>query len=153
MSDKTPDYDDDLSLYNEQMKTYARRTPDKNRLVLPDGTTEKTTRTCGAHLIMDIDFDGDVIDYIGHSLEACTLTRVVLGIFIKTAVGMNEQQVRWGYEGFKSWLDGTSDDLPEGWTELQILEPARGYTVRHEAMLLPFTAALDIFDQRGSKTE
>ena len=103
---------------------------------------EARSRTCGSIVAISAgcDSDGQLVD-IGMKVSACAVGQAAAAIFAREARGMDIVEVGSMLHGVGSWLDGEapSSILPR----LELLEPAIPHKGRHEAILLPWRAALD----------
>ncbi|WP_421991406.1 iron-sulfur cluster assembly scaffold protein [Qipengyuania sp.] len=98
------------------------------------------SRSCGSVIELSSAQD-DYLAKVGLKVTACAVGQASAAIFAREAQGMNTDDVRGVLVSLSDWLEGDvpSTILPR----LQLLEPARPHRGRHEAILLPWRAALD----------
>lgn len=107
------------------------------------------SRTCGSEIILSgtgVESDGQSEDEsalgtIGMTVTACAIGQASAAIFADCATGQSAQAIRAIAQNMEEWIKGdrTSEFLPR----LDLLEPARAFPARHDAILLPWRAALD----------
>ena len=103
------------------------------------------SRSCGS--VIDLSSSGGSLEDLGLRVSACAVGQASAAIFARESSGMNAAAVAAMVENLGEWLQGQapSSILPR----LELLEPARPHLGRHEAILLPWRAALGAL----SKTE
>lgn len=103
------------------------------------------SRSCGS--VIDLSSSGGSLEDLGLRVSACAVGQASAAIFARESSGMDAAAVAAMVENLGGWLQGQapSSILPR----LELLEPARPHLGRHEAILLPWRAALDAL----SKTE
>ena len=103
------------------------------------------SRSCGS--VIDLSSSGGSLDDLGLRVSACAVGQASAAIFARESSGMDAAAVAAMVENLGEWLQdqAPSSILPR----LELLEPARPHLGRHEAILLPWRAALDAL----SKTE
>ncbi|HAD17512.1 MAG TPA: Fe-S cluster protein [Erythrobacter sp.] len=103
------------------------------------------SRSCGS--VVNLSSSGGSLEDLGLRVSACAVGQASAAIFARESSGMDAAAVAAMVENLGEWLQGQapSSILPR----LELLEPARPHLGRHEAILLPWRAALDAL----SKTE
>ncbi len=103
------------------------------------------SRSCGS--VIDLSSSGGSLEDLGLRVSACAVGQASAAIFARESSGMDAAAVAAMVENLGEWLQdqAPSSILPR----LELLEPARPHLGRHEAILLPWRAALDAL----SKTE
>lgn len=98
------------------------------------------SRSCGSEIRLS-SAGTDRLATIGLSVTACAVGQASAAIFAREAEGMDAAEVARMLASLGRWLEGeeSSTFLPR----LELLEPARAHRGRHEAILLPWRAALD----------
>ena len=98
------------------------------------------SRSCGSVIELSSS-RSDRIETIGLRVTACAVGQASAAIFAREAAGSDAAALAAMLERLETWLEGDvpSDFLPR----LELLEPARVHRGRHEAILLPWRAALD----------
>lgn len=103
---------------------------------------EVRSRTCGSTLAIGCTIDGaGAISSVGMKVSACAVGQAAAAIFAGDAVGRNFADLEAAERSIAAWLS-SGDELPD-WPRLGMLEPALPHQGRHEAILLPWRAALD----------
>ena len=98
------------------------------------------SRSCGS--MIDLSSERlDMLERVGLKVTACAVGQASAAIFAREAGGMDLAAVARTLDALSAWLgDGApSTILPR----LELLEAARPHRGRHEAILLPWRAALD----------
>lgn len=103
------------------------------------------SRSCGS--VIDLSSSGGSLEDLGLRVSACAVGQASAAIFARESSGMDAAAIAAMVENLGEWLQdqAPSSILPR----LELLEPARPHLGRHEAILLPWRAALDAL----SKTE
>ena len=103
------------------------------------------SRSCGS--VIDLSSSGGSLEDLGLRVSACAVGQASAAIFARESSGMDAAAIAAMVENLGKWLrdQAPSSLLPR----LELLEPARPHLGRHEAILLPWRAALDAL----SKTE
>ena len=103
------------------------------------------SRSCGS--VIDLSSSDGSLEDLGLRVSACAVGQASAAIFAHESSGMDAAAVAAMVENLGEWLQdqAPSSILPR----LELLEPARPHLGRHEAILLPWRAALDAL----SKTE
>ncbi|MBX7496092.1 iron-sulfur cluster assembly scaffold protein [Qipengyuania sp. 6B39] len=107
------------------------------------------SRTCGSTIALSADCDSEARLFgIGMRVSACAVGQASAAIFAREAREMGIGEVGSVLHELGSWLEGKapSSILPR----LELLEPARPHKGRHEAILLPWRAALDALSKAES---
>ena len=130
------------SLYSPQMLALAVELADIPLDPRAPFSGEARSRTCGSTLALGCAIDGDgAISAIGMKVSACAVGQAAAAIFAHGAVGRIRKELLAAERGIAAWLSG-GGKLPD-WPRLEVLEPALPHKGRHEAILLPWRAALD----------
>ena len=103
-------------------------------------TGEARSRSCGSTIALS-SARPDSIERLGLRISACAVGQASAAIFAREAPNMTGETLAATLEELRLWLRGqrASTLLPR----LELLEPARPHAGRHEAILLPWKAALD----------
>ena len=98
------------------------------------------SRSCGSTIALSSERP-DALEGVGLQVTACAVGQGSAAIFAREAGGMDATAVAKTLEAMIAWLEGEAPStiLPR----LELLEPARPHRGRHEAILLPWRAALD----------
>lgn len=102
---------------------------------------EARSRSCGSTLALGCttDADGGIAE-IGMRVSACAVGQASAAIFAKEAHGRNSASLERSLAGVESWLAG--DTERPAWPGLEALDPVLPHTGRHDAIRLPWRAAL-----------
>ena len=98
------------------------------------------SRTCGSTVELS-SRSGDAIDEPGLKVAACAVGQAAAAIFAAHAQGRTLGDCERALDDIVGWLGG-SGGLPN-WPGIAALEAARDYPGRHEAIQLPWRAAID----------
>ena len=104
------------------------------------------SRSCGS--VIDLSSSGGSVEDLGLRVSACAVGQASAAIFARESSGMDAAAVAAMVENLGEWLQGQapSSIIPR----LELLEPARPHLGRHEAILLPWRAALDALSNTGA---
>lgn len=106
------------------------------------------SRTCGSTIELGLELDGEGrIARLGMRISACAVGQASAALFARSAIGRSADEIARTSARIEGWL-GSGGDLPD-WPGLGVLEPARALTSRHEALILPWKAALSVLFKPG----
>lgn len=105
------------------------------------------SRTCGSTVTMSLRGDGR-IDALGLRVAACAVGQAAAAVFARGAVGRSPEELECTLAQMRGWLAGEGG-LPD-WPGIEALIPALDHPGRHEAILLPWRAALDALCNTGT---
>lgn len=107
------------------------------------------SRTCGSevHVGLELD-DAGIIQRIGMKVAACAVGQASAALFAAGAQGLGTEEISEQMNAMELWImgEGSGPAVPR----LELIEPARAYPARHEAILLPWRATLDALSQAGN---
>ncbi|WP_209347617.1 iron-sulfur cluster assembly scaffold protein [Pontixanthobacter sp. CEM42] len=99
------------------------------------------SRSCGSTLAIAIEPREDSsIQSIGLQVSACATGQASAAIFAKAAKGTTKADLQRAMRSLEVWLANGSDLCD--WPSLALLTEARAYPARHEAIMLPWRAAV-----------
>ena len=102
---------------------------------------EARSRRCGSTLALAFEVDAaGRIAQIGLRAHACAIGQASASVFANAAAGRTRGDIAAARAALAAWLAGDGP-LPE-WPGLMLIEPARAYPARHDAILLAWDAAL-----------
>lgn len=102
---------------------------------------EVRSRTCGSTLRLACDVDGEgAVSHVGLQVSACAVGQASAAIFASQVAGRDAVMLAQAMQEIEDWLAGEGP-LP-GWPRFELLAPALPHKGRHEAILLPWRAAL-----------
>lgn len=101
------------------------------------------SRSCGSTLTLGLSFDpqGRVVR-AGVRSQACAIGQASAAVFVQGVEGRSEAEIVAASQAVTSWVGGEAP-LP-AWPGLETIAAARDYPGRHGALLLPWTAALQL---------
>ena len=133
------------ALYSTELLALAIELADYPFDAAASAKVHARSRSCGS--VIDLSSSGGSLEDLGLRVSACAVGQASAAIFARESSGMDAAAVAAMVENLGEWLrdQAPSSILPR----LELLEPARPHLGRHEAILLPWRAALDAL----SKTE
>lgn len=134
-------------IYNKDVLRLAADISRTEPLEAPDATVDAASPLCGSSITVDLSVsDGKITDY-AHRLKACALGQASASVMAAVAVGLDRVEIEQARDQIEAMLK-QGDTPPEGvWTPLKALAPAKDAAARHGAILLPFRAVLEAWDQ------
>jgi NifU-like protein involved in Fe-S cluster formation len=109
---------------------------------------EARSASCGSTIRLGLSLSGgDVVDRIGLRSQACAIGQASAAIFAQSASGRTAQDIRTTGRAIADWLKGEGD-MPD-WPGLAAIAAARDYPARHGAVMLPWTAAIQLLPSGG----
>ncbi|MCW0232538.1 MAG: iron-sulfur cluster assembly scaffold protein [Ferrovibrio sp.] len=141
------------ALYNEKILNFAAHIGQTERLAAPDATVTHHSPLCGSRITVDLTLapDGRVAAY-GQQVRACALGQAAASILGQHIVGQDAATLRQLVGVMRSMLK--ENGAPPGpdfaggaFCDLEVLVPVREHKARHNAVLLPFEAAVKAIDQ------
>ena len=102
---------------------------------------EVSSRSCGSTLAMSVKTNADgAIDAIGMRVTACAIGQAAAAIFARNAKGRSLADIQRSGEALLGWLN-RSGEMPQ-WAGIATLDNARAFPARHDAILMPWRAAV-----------
>ena len=102
---------------------------------------EARSKSCGSTVGLGIGADPDrKVGEIGISVTACAIGQGAAAIFAAAAKGKSLDELEDELRQLEGWLRSGGDTPPI--ERIELLEHARGYPARHDAILLPWKAAI-----------
>ncbi len=98
------------------------------------------SRTCGSTISLS-GGSPERIDDLGMRVAACAVGQAAAAVFAQSAQGRDAADIGHTLDELRGWIAG-SGPAPD-WPGIAALEPALPHAGRHEAILLPWRAALD----------
>ena len=99
------------------------------------------SRSCGSSVGISVSLDNaGAISDIGMNSVACAIGQAASAVFAQDAKGKNMQDVTAARRSIADWLTGAGD-MPT-WRSIDALSRARDFPGRHDAIVLPWTAAI-----------
>lgn len=138
------------SLYSRDILRLAASIPHHARLAAPGASVEKHSPVCGSRVVVDLDCDaGGRVTALGQEVKACALGQASAALLGAHAIGRSAAELATARDALADYLSGGRDD-PGDWPGLEIFAPARAFTARHGAILLPFQAAAEAANRASS---
>jgi NifU-like protein involved in Fe-S cluster formation len=110
---------------------------------------EARSRSCGSSLTLGLLFDdAGRIARVGLRSQACAIGQASAAIFAQAATGRSAEDIGATAAGVTRWLAGEGA-LPD-WPGIETIAAARDYPGRHGALMLPWTAALQLLSTRAT---
>lgn len=105
-----------------------------------DHIAEMRSKICGSTITMGLNCSvSGYVSEVGLSVSACAIGQASAAIFARSAMGLSAKDLTAYLADIESWLDDRSD-LPDI-VSFDLLLPAKAYSARHGALLLPWRAA------------
>ena len=102
---------------------------------------EDQSRVCGSRVTIGmVASQNGRVERIGSRVTACAIGQAAAALFLYGAPGRSATDIASAMRQIEAWLGGSADS-PD-WPEIDRLSAARAYPARHEAILLPWRAAL-----------
>lgn len=101
-------------------------------------TGDARSRTCGS--TVSLSASTGELDGIGLRVSACAVGQAAAAIFAGAAQGKAKSEIAAAEDAIRRWLEG--DGAQPDWPRIALLAPALPHRGRHEAILLPWRAAL-----------
>lgn len=142
-------FDDDaeLAFYNKELIALSGQAAAPHRLDRPDYAARAVSPICGSEVEIELKVDNGKIFAVGFDVDACALTRSVVAVMKKAAIGKTREEIKQAGADLEAMLQG-KNTFPSGdWQTLKILAPVKDYTARHNAILLPFEAVEKAFSK------
>ncbi len=128
------------ALYSPRLLALAVELADYPLDASPAATGRARSRTCGSTLVLS-SADSERISRVGLAVTACAVGQAAAAIFASAAQGLGPDDLTRHSAAIEAWLEeGRS---PPDWPRLDLLAAAQPHRGRHEAILLPWRAALD----------
>lgn len=97
---------------------------------------------CGSTLELGLELDPqDRISALGLKVHACAIGQASAALFAAAATNKDRSDIAGTLAELEIWLTKKQSPRP-AWLGLEVIAPARAYTARHGAILLPWKAAL-----------
>jgi NifU-like protein involved in Fe-S cluster formation len=130
------------ALYNRDILRLAASLIPGDRLEHADGIAEARAPLCGSRIQAEVAFTPDhKISALALRASACALGQASAAILRANAVGADIETVATIRAQISDMLT-VGAEPPQIWPELILLSPAKNYTSRHAAILLPYDALL-----------
>ena len=113
-------------------------------------TASARSRTCGSTMTIGLDCDDEGrVRRFGTQVSACAVGQASAAIMVAHLEGASLRQIRETHDAIADWLAGDAP-LPD-WPGFVPLEPAKAHRGRHEALLLPWKAAMDALSSDAAR--
>ncbi|WP_435656672.1 iron-sulfur cluster assembly scaffold protein [Brucella pituitosa] len=128
------------ALYHRDLRDWATLVRNDKRLVPPDVSITRNSRTCGSSITLDIRRDEDLILEVGWRTRACTLGMASTAVVVRHAPGQSVAEVAHVAEKLRRLLAGENVSFTGQWEDLARFTAARDFPTRHNSIMLPFEA-------------
>jgi NifU-like protein involved in Fe-S cluster formation len=130
-------------LYSRDILRLAASIPHLGRLEDAQARAEKRSAVCGSRIAVDLRLDADGrVSGLGQEVKACALGQASASLMGAHALGRRADELVQARDALASYLRGERDDAGD-WPGLEALSPARPFTARHAAILIPFEAVAE----------
>ncbi len=130
------------TLYNRDILRLAASLVPDDRLENADGVAEARAPLCGSRIQAEVAFTPDhKISSLALRASACALGQASAAILRANAVGADIATIAQIRGQIADMLSGKAQP-PQIWADLALLGPAKDYSSRHAAILLPYDALL-----------
>lgn len=110
--------------------------------------TEARSRSCGSTLTLGLALDADGnVARVGVRSQACAIGQASAAIFAQAAQGRSTRDLTDTAEAMARWI-AEKGPMPD-WPGLSTIAVARDYPGRHGALMLPWTAVLQLLPTAG----
>lgn len=150
-----------MSLYNQQMREFAKISDRCPQLETAMGIGSAQSRLCGSEITFQVNLEKGRISELGWHIKACLFGQAVTGIIATFAIGLSPPELRLIRQYFHRLLKEDRpmpDQLPDfldlamqPWQKLDILRPAHPLKPRHKSALIAFDAVLKACDQASQE--
>jgi len=104
-------------------------------------SSEARSRSCGSTLAISIKTQPDgSLDSVGLRVVACAIGQAAAMIFARGAKGKTPEGLMRARDALAQWL-AHRGAVPE-WAGIEILDAARHHPARHDAIMMPWRAAI-----------
>lgn len=132
-------------LYNKEILRLAADAPAPARLADADISVTKTSRICGSRITIDVKFKKGAVANFSYEVKACALGQASAAIVAKHITGKRWTDFAPVAKAVEVLLKGEGDAPGGEWADFDVFIPAREYTSRHSAILLPIEALREAF--------
>ncbi|CAH1659366.1 NifU-like protein involved in Fe-S cluster formation [Hyphomicrobiales bacterium] len=130
-------------IYNRRILELAADIPRLGRLAKPQASATAHSKLCGSTVTVDVVMDHDTVTDFAHDVKACALGQASSSIMARHVIGATAEELRQVREAMRRMLKDNGPPPGGRWSDLEVLEPVRGYKARHASTLLTFDAVVD----------
>lgn len=129
-------------LYNSEILRLATSIPHQERLVDPQGSSEKRSPICGSRVTVDVNLapNGTVAE-VGLLVRACALGQASAALLASEILGRTPEELGVARDALAGWL-AREGEAPD-WPGLAVFAPALDHSARHASIRLAFEAAAE----------
>jgi NifU-like protein involved in Fe-S cluster formation len=129
-------------LYTTDILRLAASLQEPRELDREDGQAEVRSPTCGSRIAMSVQLDPDRrVEHVSMQVHACAFGQASAALVERHCRGRDHDEVSEAMLALSRWLAHEHNEI-DHWPGIAVLEPARGTSGRHGAILLPFRALL-----------
>lgn len=140
------------ALYDQAIKTVARRASGAGRLDNPDVEVTVDNPLCGDRVTIGAHLSGDEVHTLGHRVRGCLLCEAAASSLGSLMPGQDRAQLVEIHAQLEALLNGADIKFEPAWEELDMFAPVRDFKSRHRCVTLPFEALLSALDHHAKDT-
>lgn len=140
------------TLYTTDILRWAARLPVEDRLDRAHGVAEKRSPTCGSVVRAEVALADGVISEAAFKVHACALGQASAAMLLQRAQGLSPEALSAAHDGLEKALKQRGE-WPAQWEELALLERARDYPGRHNALLIGYEALMAAVDNAQASAD
>ncbi len=139
------------NLYNEGIKELAQSGESREPLKNPDCEVTIDNPLCGDRVTMQVKLNNGCVVEEAHQVKGCLLCRASANAIASAVVGASQQDMLQVEQNLRAMLKNESDGnaLIPGWEVLDLFRPVVSHKSRHDCVLLPFKALLQMIQQNN----
>lgn len=134
------------AIYNKDVLRLAANISRTKRLDLPDASVSLNSPLCGSSITVDLKLNNGAVANFGQQVKACALGQAAASVMAATIIGKDRAALETVRDQINEMLTGDGPVPTGDWVALAALAPAKSATSRHGAIMLPFNAALQAWD-------
>jgi len=134
-------------IYNAELINISNQVDKASRLNQPDTTASAISIICGSEVTVDLKITNNKVSDFGYEIAACALTKAAVAVMKFAIIGKTQQDIQDAANMLEFMLKHDGKILDGDWSGLQLLEPVKDYTARHNSIMLPFVAVEKAFNK------
>lgn len=137
----------ELRLYHQAILDAAAERTGHGALDKADVSATLDNPLCGDRVRMDVSLKESRLARVGHEVRGCLLCEAAASVIGARAPGERVTDLRQLAGEMRTFLKGTSLDVPNRWPALKMFAPVAHHKSRHECVMLPFDALVKALDE------
>lgn len=139
------------NLYNDGIKTLAQSGGQKAPLKNHDCEITVDNPLCGDRVTMQVMLNNGCVVEESHQVKGCLLCRASANAIASAVAGASKQDILQVEQNLRAILknEPDGDTLTPGWEMLDLFRPVASHKSRHDCVLLPFKALLQMMPQNN----